>query len=130
MIRIKEESTEAKKAEDKARRDQIFQSYQQRKAEREAEEEMSKAGMAPVKRRLKAKAPRPKSQPPGSMGAPHVQVRKFRGQETGENVNIQVFIEIKEIHHLLCQCPYVCFTFFMYMYMYKLIQMCVAKSGY
>ena len=44
VYRAKEEQVERKKAEDKSRRDQIFQEYLKRKEEREAEEELTRAG--------------------------------------------------------------------------------------
>lgn len=76
--RLKEEATEQKKADEKAKRDAIFQEYLRKKAEREVAEEESKAGISgpssAVQRRLKnkAKGPRPKSQPPGGTTAPGV----------------------------------------------------------
>ena len=117
ICRLKQEAQEQKKAEEKAKREAIYQDYLKRKgmlvkdlstlntnhlptlshekhpelsliklvkrffkfyiflfsvAEREEEEEMSKAGMSVNRRPKPKKAPRPKSQPPG-VAAPGVQ---------------------------------------------------------
>ena len=63
--RLKEEAAEQKKADDKARREEIFQAYQRKKAA-EAEAEQAAKGPAPVVRRQKPKLKpkRPMSQPP------------------------------------------------------------------
>lgn len=44
LNRAKEEAAERKKAEDKGRRDQIFQEYLKRKEQREEEEQLARAG--------------------------------------------------------------------------------------
>ena len=73
LFSMKEELAEQKKAEDKARRDAIYQQYLERKAERESSEGDGSSGSSSVPRRLKNKGkdkpPRPKSQPPGGLGA-------------------------------------------------------------
>ena len=65
FFRQKKEIQEAKKAEEAAKREQIFQEYLRKKEERENAEEDSRAGISPAKKREKNPTkPRPKSQPP------------------------------------------------------------------
>ena len=68
----KQEAAENKKAEEKARREAIFNQYLQRKADADNTDEDSKAP-PPVKKRerMKPKGQRPKSQPPAPIGGLH-----------------------------------------------------------
>lgn len=66
FFRLKQESTDLKRAEEKARREAIYQTYLQKKREKEMSEESPSKPVPPVIRRQRnalQRAARPKSQP-------------------------------------------------------------------
>lgn len=71
VYRLKQEKNEEKKAREKARREEIFQSYLQRKADEDFSEDDAKilshqVGKRPIMSKVKLQ--RPRSQPPPSSG--------------------------------------------------------------
>lgn len=70
-LRLKQEKNDEKKAREKARREEIFQSYLQRKADEDISEDDAKISSHQVGKRpimSKVKLQRPRSQPPPSIG--------------------------------------------------------------
>ena len=102
----KQAQVEQRKHDEKARREQIFQDYLKRKAEREKAEQDARGGggAAPVSRRnkiaMKARnAPRPKSQPMfahdalATASSSHSSQEDVRGRSPGADRLAQVMAE-------------------------------------